>query len=182
MPGITFDRLLDNRQRTPSFRPARTCLLCLDPGETTGVAVFHASKLHACCQSNTSHPDLALNEFTRLFDLYTPTACVIEDYRVYGNRAQYHIGSSLHTPRMIGIIEALCLQRGIPYHKQMAGLAKGFVTDAKLRDWGWYAQAERHSRDAIRHGAYFILFPPKTMLSEGIQRSDGTKHGGHHVG
>jgi hypothetical protein len=40
----------------------------------------------------------------------------------------------------------------------MASQAKAFVTDQKLKEWGFWKEGMRHSRDAIRHGLYFLLF------------------------
>ena len=39
--------------------------------------------------------------------------------------------------------------------------AKGFVTDAKLKEWGLWQDGLRHSRDAIRHGIYFLVVSNK---------------------
>jgi hypothetical protein len=108
-----------------------------------------------------------------MFDTYSPTEVVMEDYKVYPHYAKQHIGSSLLTPRLIGMIETICSQRDIPYHKQMAGEPKQFVTDSKLRAWGFYAIGLKHARDALRHGCFYILFPPKNKTSETIR---------HHVG
>jgi hypothetical protein len=46
-------------------------------------------------------------------------------------------------------------------HYQMATTAKTFVTDEKLKQWGFWQEGMRHSRDAIRHGLYFLLFYKK---------------------
>jgi hypothetical protein len=174
-----FAKLLATRTSQSGVRTPPGSLLALDPGETTGWAVFTNAVLSDHGQHNTSNPDLSLKEMTKLFDDHKPDEVIMEDYRVYAQRREQHVGSSLHTPRLIGLIETLCGQRGIPYHKQLASLAKGFVTDKKLRDWGLYDSAKRHSRDAIRHGCYFILFPPKTLLSRSIMHG-GSK--GHNVG
>jgi hypothetical protein len=40
----------------------------------------------------------------------------------------------------------------------MAHQAKGFVTDEKLKAWGFYQKGVRHARDSIRHACYFLLF------------------------
>jgi hypothetical protein len=39
-----------------------------------------------------------------------------------------------------------------------------------------WPQGQRHAADAVRHGAYYILFPPKARTSETISTS---KHKGH---
>jgi len=65
------------------------------------------------------------------------------------------------TTRVIGCIETLCIVNGIhDITKQPAHIAKSFCTDKKLKDWGFYQKAHRHANDAIRHGAYYLLFGP----------------------
>lgn len=177
-----FDALYKTRVDRLSIRAAPNCLLCFDPGETTGVAIFHGPKLFASGQPNTSSVDTALKELSELFAKFQPNEVVLEDYRVYGNRAEQHIGSSLSTPRLIGMIETLCLQGKIPFHKQPAQTPKQFVTDDKLRAWGFYKTGHRHARDAIRHGCYYILFPPKALTSQQILRGVRSKTAGQHVG
>lgn len=40
---------------------------------------------------------------------------------------------------------------------QGAGIVKTFCNDEKLKGWGFWKVGERHARDAIRHGAYFLI-------------------------
>lgn len=92
-----------------------------------------------------------------------PALVVFEDYKVYGWKTDQHAWSGLHTPRLIGALETLLgVVHGIPFHKQMAHVAKGFCTDEKLTQWGYYAKGQRHARDAVRHACYYILFGGQT--------------------
>jgi hypothetical protein len=182
----SFEHIYNNALNALKIRPPPERLVSLDPGATTGVAVFRRLSLHMAAQLNTSMPDVALEQLTLFFDQQRPTEVVLEDYRVYANRVEQHAGSSLQTPRLIGMIETLCMQRKIPFHKQPAGTAKYFCTDDKLREWGMYATGQRHARDAVRHAAYYILFPPKTRTSENIVKiavpNKTLRGGGRHVG
>ena len=99
--------------------------------------------------------------FERLMDEHKPTRVVCEEYRVYGWRTRQHAWSELHTPQLIGALRAIAAQRGIPVVLQGAGLAKGFVSDAKLRAWGLYRSGMRHAMDAVRHACYYLLFGRK---------------------
>ena len=45
----------------------------------------------------------------------------------------------------------------IPIAYQMAFQGKGFATDARLKEWGFWKEGMKHSRDAIRHGIYYLL-------------------------
>jgi hypothetical protein len=181
---IAFDRIYSNRQEKFKLRTAPARLLSFDPGGTTGIALFHSIQLAEALQLSTDDQAKALKVLTALFARTRPTEVVMEDYRVYASKMEQHVGSSLSTPRLIGLIETLCLQQGIPYHKQPASTSKQFVTDEKLKDWNFYKTGVRHARDAIRHGCYYILFPPKTLLSEQIVRGggDASKNAGQHVG
>lgn len=145
--------------------PEPFCLLALDPGETTGVAVFEGYALRKALQLNTSEMGLGLDRLENLFAEEKPTHVAIENYQVYAWRAQQHIGSNLHTPRVIGMIETLCHMRKIPYVKQTAQVAKGFATDSRLQEMGYWLPGLRHARDAIRHGLYYIVFPSKQAIS-----------------
>jgi hypothetical protein len=113
-----------------------------------------------------------------VLEAFLPTEVVMEDYRVYAHRVQQHMGSALLTPRLIGAIENMCITIGIPYHKQMAGEAKQFVTDVKLKSWGMYPAGLKHARDAIRHGCYYIIFPPKVMYSQRLTYESKGRHVG----
>lgn len=60
--------------------------------------------------------------------------------------------------------------RAFNYHQpisidyQMAVQAKGFVTDERLKEWGFWLPGMRHSRDAIRHGIYWLLVTNRPEL------------------
>jgi hypothetical protein len=154
------------RKRLPPWRT-----LAIDPGETTGVAVFDQFKLTHCEQLNTSDMSFAPTVMQEWIHKWgrgrnkegkvIPAQIVMEDYRVYGWKTEQHTWAALHTPRFIGGIEAICQLADPPYPfvKQMAQVAKGFCTDDKLKEWGYYDRAQRHSRDAIRHGTYYLLWP-----------------------
>lgn len=137
-------------------------LLALDPGETTGWAVFVEGQLDACGQWQTLEPDQMFDEIMVLFgEDYPerpPSMIVYEEYRVRGNKFKEHVGSEVVTIQNIGAIKTAAAQLGVPTWKQTPGQAKGFATDRKLRQWGLYQTNQRHANDAIRHAVYFTLF------------------------
>jgi len=139
-------------------KPFTGFLLTLDPGQTTGVAFFHGTELKEVLQQKTPNIPSAVELFTELLDRLPVDTIVIEDYHVYAWRAKQHAWSDLYTPRMIGAVEAICAQRSLPLVKQSAQIAKGFVTDTKLKAWELYRKGMPHARDAVRHGCYYILF------------------------
>lgn len=154
----------------PSRIPSR--LLCLDPGETTGWSLFERGKLTYYGQIETVTMDKqpAWHGLSKLFYETDPTHVVCEDYRVYAHKLERHSNSSVVTLRLIGGIDFICrntfgatnelgpyIAEGIPLTYQMATQAKGFVTDDRLKSWDFWKPGMRHSRDAIRHGLYFLI-------------------------
>jgi hypothetical protein len=142
-------------------------LLALDPGETTGWAIFESTvedvQMKGCGQVKTWPLEIGLNLIDplvrKLSDL--PFTVVLESYRVYEWKSDSHSWSDVPTLQVIGAIKTLCIQRRMPYYEQTAQVAKQFVTDEKLETWGFYKPGLRHARDAMRHGCYFHLFRDK---------------------
>jgi len=151
----------------PSRIPSR--LLCLDPGETTGWAFFNQGELDQWGQIETVTMDKQpnWNELENLIYNSCPSHVVCEDYRVYAHKLERHSNSQVVTLRLIGGIDLLCHQNyriesypnrsSIPIHYQMAAQAKGFITDDRLKAWDMWKDGMRHSRDAIRHGLYYLI-------------------------
>lgn len=143
-------------------KPFSGTLLSLDPGETTGWASFSATA-EVCAledqgQIKTWPQHDMVTEMTKLLDRVQPTMVVHEIYAVYEWKTDDHAWSQVPTLHVIGCIETLCIQRGIPFHSQTAQIAKNFCTDDKLKAWNYYIKGARHARDAIRHGTYYLLF------------------------
>jgi len=153
---------------TPAFEkfvknPFTGRLITFDPGETTGVSIWDNQQLVDCTQLRTKTVVEALPVMERFFDTYAlrrqwNVVVVMEEYRIYGWKTEQHAWQTVHTIQFIGCIMTLCLQREIPFVFQGAGIAKKFCTDEKLKDWGFYERGQRHARDAIRHGAYYLCF------------------------
>lgn len=139
-------------------------LLALDPGETTGVACFSADEKEAVLvhanQIKTWPLEAGVENMTKLINEMRPKYLVFESYQVYEWKATDHTWSQVPTLQVIGMIKTLCIQMDIPYFTQTAQVAKGFCTDKKLEEWGYWQTGMRHARDAIRHACYFLLFGP----------------------
>jgi hypothetical protein len=160
---MTFEELLKKTRKnyTPPER-----LLCLDPGFTTGVALFTNGTLTSWEQVRTIETETEKINWMNLQDLFNrmkPTHIICEDYRIYAHKLDQHTFSSVTTLRLIGGIELLSLLDHVPIDYQMAMQAKGFCTDDKLKTWGYWQPGMKHSRDAIRHGCYFMLFNKKEV-------------------
>jgi hypothetical protein len=142
------------RAGRPNIGPRPSSLLCLDPGETTGWAIFRNGVLTGAGQFRVTSPRV----FDKIIDKLRPDALVVENYRIYPWRSKQHQWSEVPTLRYIGMIQYVASARGIPVYFQMAQLAKVFATDRKLKEWNLYKIDNRHANDAIRHGVYFLLF------------------------
>lgn len=133
-------------------------VLCLDPGETTGWALFYHGDLSQHGQWRTLAPSTLANDIAAVDAARPLDLIVYEEYRVRGNKFKEHVGSEVVTIQHIGAIKVVSSELTIPIVKQTAGMAKGFATDAKLRRWELYQSNKRHANDAIRHGCYYLLF------------------------
>lgn len=154
---MSFEELLERLRGTHKI-PER--LLCLDPGKTTGWAFFESGKLTKWGQIPDCYDaqNIDATKLMQLFEELQPDFIVYEDYRVYTHKLDRHSFSPVMTVRLLGVIETYCQLNNVRAHKQMASTAKNFCTDNKLEAWGFWQRGMRHSRDAIRHGCYFLLF------------------------
>lgn len=153
---------LAQRAHADGWQPTAR-LLALDPGDTTGWSFFEEGMLSDAGQVPGERQNIG-----RLLLLHQPGVVVCEEYRIYGNKAMEHVGSTVPTLRLIGALELLCEQQEIPLTFQSARDAKGFVTDPKLRQWGYYRQSLGHGTDSIRHGCYYLLFG--AAVSQEVER------------
>lgn len=136
-------------------------VLAIDPGETTGIATFNALELIKFWQEDTKTLESSAKNLTPILVNTAWDAVVIEEYRVFSWRSKEHSWSHLHTPQLIGYIRGTLAIEGIKPIMQTPQNAKGFCTDQKLKDWGFYQRGMPHARDAIRHGSFFLLFGKK---------------------
>lgn len=155
------DLLLAHRGYIP-----RAKILCFDPGETTGAALFAEGRLMWKDQIRTKELPNCLQDIKGLLKTFEPHLIVYEDYRVYSWKAKTHSWASLHTPKLIGGIDTLSFLSLTPTIKRMAVEAKTFCTDDKLKQWGMYQTSLRHANDAIRHGCYTLLFSKHPVLEK----------------
>ena len=153
---LPFRKLLEARRGADWVPPV--VLLCLDPGETTGFAVFEDGHLATSGQMVGNEESSIYNQLSNLFITIKPNRVLIEDYRIYADKANTHTWNPLITVRVIGGVEMLCAMMDIRIHYQMASTAKGFCDNTKLQAWNMYSKGNRHATDAIRHGCYFLLF------------------------
>ena len=137
-----------------------TILLALDPGEVTGCCVFKDGKpveFRQLPTVNKKTRDYEWSIIEEFIDEIKPDAVIIENYRIYAHKLEQHSSSDVPTLQLIGAIKYMLYKRNIPYKLQMAQQAKGFVTDAKLKEWGMWDIGHKHARDACRHCVYYLV-------------------------
>lgn len=132
--------------------------LALDPGETTGVAIWVQGQIW---MFELDTRDLAVSMDTLASWLRNLGVDHVryEDYRVYSWKTQDHSNAALHTPQWIGCIKAICGLLGYSFSSVMAQQAKNFWTDDKLKLCGFYVPGLKHGRDALRHLLFYMCFP-----------------------
>lgn len=165
----------DFAHKVKGATPFPGVILAFDPGETTGFCAMKDFEILELAQIETPINDVPLcyRNVDRVVAPYftawgdrNPTvgnpsmevAC--EDYRIYDWKSDDHKWSGVHTIKVVGFVQAVCGNLGLPPTMRMAQTAKGFVTDDKLRMWNLYAPTagQKHARDALRHAAYHALF------------------------
>ena len=158
---ITFKDLY-LRSVPERFRKAQL-VACFDPGETTGYALFESSvddvKLLKWDQLKSWPLEQSVEKFSPILSMEPAiTQVVFESYQMYSWKEKEHHFSDIPTLQIIGCLKTLCIQHLIPYKSQTPQIAKQFVTDQKLEAWNFWKPGMRHSRDAIRHGIYYLIF------------------------
>jgi hypothetical protein len=162
--GLSFQDFYHKLKGRPSEDLLPEVIIGLDPGETTGVAIFHRLSFINTFQMNTSIIEWGVDHIQELIKEHwrdhhpTQVVVVIEDYRIYSWKANEHKWAGLLTPRLIGVTECLCRLHKIRLVKQSAQTGKAFMTDEKLKQFGFYKEGLQHGRDATRHAAQFLLF------------------------
>jgi len=132
-------------------------ILGIDPGITTGIALFEWPKLLAYEQYKKDNPIITAQYLRRVIAKRKPDVVVMEDYRVYPWKSQTHIWSQLWTVRLIGAIQLVCLEADVSLVLQGANRGKSIKDDA-LKQWGFYIVSKQHARDAIRHCLSYAIF------------------------
>ena len=94
-----------------------------------------------------------------VMDEVGPDLLVIEDFTVYGGKAQEVAsgGAVPLAPVRVGSALAFAAELGVmDVAYQMASLAKTTVTNERLKRWGLWTKGSAHARDATRHLATYM--------------------------
>lgn len=132
--------------------------VAVDPGKNTGFAFFDGEDLQLSGVAIVDSHIVTKNLFEHIVE-YGPQEIVIEDFRIYSWKAQELSWDRMDTPRLIGVLDYLAWEAGIPVIYQPASCKQAFP-DARLKRDGYYV-SNKHTRDAIRHGLYRMHFGKK---------------------
>lgn len=132
-------------------------LLSIDPGKTTGYAIFDPRKKKLLEADELDWSNF-IHDFLPGWLTLSDDRVVIEKYRIRRGTVSANLGKDLRTVKEIGVIEWLCEERGIEYNLQPAGIGKEFFNRKRLEENDCWIVGKQHARDAIRHGLYFMTF------------------------
>ena len=140
---MTFEEtaklLRENDNKSPV---SKRLIICFDPGETTGAAVFYRGLLLCAGQFITSELVISQPQIKWMLNMQCeelmtywspgfaewdrrgllgdlsvyPPVVIIEDYRVYGWKTDQHSWAHLHTPKLIGLIYGEAVRRLAYFH------------------------------------------------------------------
>ena len=121
-------------------------VIALDPGITTGVALYtNWPKKYI----KTDQLKLPHEGFFDYLVQNKPTEIVYESF-IYQRRNKV----VLYPVEVIGVIKLYAQTYDIPLYVQSASQAKGFITDEKIKALGLWTKGYPHGMDALRHLLY----------------------------
>lgn len=142
-----------------------TKYLALDPGESSGWAAFDEDGnliLYDTCYSRES--------VYNLLDDKHPRVIIMEDFKLYPNKAKEQSWSSFETVRLIGAVEHWAWQNNVEVILQPANIK----SVAYL--WAGISPPKQHSMthetDAYVHGIYYLQ---KSGIRKPQQGNRGTR-------
>lgn len=133
-------------------------VLALDPGGTTGVAQYDSEtgKFTSTQESERNH----LVNLVRV-QAHGVDVVVCEDFRITMQTAKK--SPQADALKIIGAVDWICWDVGIPFVLQTPGDAKRFATDDRLKKAGFWTPGRRHANDAARH--LFLFMAKKGLLN-----------------
>ena len=99
---------------------------------------------------------------------------VVEDYLLYGSKAQNQVNSKMETPKLIGVLQHYLWEHLIPHAMQPASEVKTRWADTILAHKGYFDKKgqryimpktqqpiNKHVKDSIRHAVHYHTFKNK---------------------
>lgn len=133
-----------------------TSWISFDPGKTTGITVWYqeVEKEPQCIQVgqlNEEELDIFLDELPKN---KIPDVFIIEEYRIFGQKKNAHVGSKVETIQVIGQLKAFARKHKIEIIEQPANI----LVIAQL--WSGKKMPKDHSNShwvsAYNHAYYYL--------------------------
>lgn len=131
-------------------------VLAVDPGKTTGFALWSALKPSEAVISQAEN-DVFLPYADRLMTAHGPELLIVCEAYIISPET---LKKSRQTDplEVIGVLRYLAFRHGSTFAPlQKAADAKTVVPNDRLRTLGWYERGADHGRDAARHLALWLL-------------------------
>lgn len=143
--------------------------IAIDPGERNiGVALFVGDDLKQALTYTDEHDRFYRNlvHWLSREGERQPVEIVIEEYRLYPDKAMQQGYSQLKTVEVIGVVRYLCSLASVPMIEQGASIKKPTFAIMKARGVEMKRGLDQHARDAIAHGYYRINHPPAVKAGD----------------
>lgn len=130
-------------------RPIPRAVITIDPGEVSGVALARTDGTLFAAQGTWMETLVAVERWMDAYASENPLV-VSEGFSITAQTAR-------NTPQpwsleAIGVCRYLTARRGLDFETQTAASAKGFASNKRLKEVGWYVPTEGgHLNDAARH-------------------------------
>jgi hypothetical protein len=128
-------------------------VLAIDPGGTTGIALFDLLAVGVAEIYEIPHADVGFL-IEPMIERRRPDV-VCESFIITASTA-----SNSQAPwslKQLGVAEYLAAKYGCLYTEQPPVAAKKFSTNEKLRKLGWYVPGHGHATDAMRHVLVYLV-------------------------
>jgi hypothetical protein len=129
-------------------------ILAVDPGMTTGVALWDSrrpSDVHVIEMSDDDFLDWVW-AYQSSFDLV-----VCEAFRLGSRTTGKTVEGSMRTIELIGALRFVARLKDFPLVLQQPAEAEGFSTKEKLQRVGWWTQGKEHGRSATKHLLLYLV-------------------------
>jgi hypothetical protein len=144
--------LPDNR-KTPDDRFSSKMVLAVDPGDNhVGAALWRASD--QSIRAKEYDADTWLPTFARI--VMKVDVVVVEEFRLYPNKAAAQSWSPMATAEMIGAMKWIASQAGVRLQLQGADIKLPTRRQCKVRGLV-YKNKSIHAADALLHLHYYLL-------------------------
>lgn len=129
-------------------------ILSLDPGETTGYAVVEPEGWPKEFPKVHERGVISLWRGLRaLIERYHPDVIVAEEYRLYPNKARTQYHDRILPARVLGVIQYLAEEYGIPHVFQSASVGKAARLPEEIFE---RVRTLAHERDALCHAIAYL--------------------------